>query len=151
MTRKQRSQYLTLHAVRELARGMAEQTGLESKTRACLSRINAKSTEMMRTCGDLTAADHRYFIQCADKLRSAWDNDGDQMHTPSAFVSIALTLVADQVAAIPAKATKVRREFATLEGMLATLYSHFDPEFADTTASKQGEAVANDYRALVAA
>ncbi|XXJ19880.1 hypothetical protein ACR42D_10115 [Desulfovibrio caledoniensis] len=151
MTRRQRSQYLTLHAVRELVQGMAEQTGLEPKTRASLARIRAKATAMLRACGEITEADARYFRECVDKLLAAWSGDGNTRHTPAAFVAIGLTLVADQVAAIPTKAAKVRADFQSLEGMLATLYSHFDPDLKDLAASKEGESIANDYQALVAA
>lgn len=150
MTRKQRAQYLTLHAVREMVRGMAEQTGMARKTRASLSRIRARTTEMMRACGEMTEADARYFSRAANKLVAAWQHDGDRGYTPEAFVAIGLTLVADQCAAIPKTATQVRKSFTDLEGMLATLYSHFDPDLKDHEASKQGEAVANEYRALVA-
>lgn len=151
MTSKQRQQYLTLHAVRELVRGMAEhRTQYARKTRGSLERIEAKVSLMLPAMGPLTAADIRYFSSAAAKLRAAWTDEGDN-YTPAAFVAIALTLIADQCAMIPAKAASVRRDFADLEGMLSTLYRHFDPDMTDTEANATGEAVAVEYRALVAA
>jgi hypothetical protein len=151
MTSKQRDQYLTLHAVRELVRGMAEhRSQYASKTRSSLARIEAKASAMLAALGFPTASDQRVFRAAATRLTAAWTEEGGR-HTPAAFVAIALTLVADQRAAIPPKAARVRKEFADLEGMLATLYRHFDPDMEDDAASTEGEAVANEYRALVAA
>jgi len=150
MTRKQRRQYLTLHSVRELVRGLAAQPGLKSKTRKSLSRIETKCTVMLAAFTDFTAADHRYFVQCANNLYRAWEKDEDT-HSYRAFVNIGMTLVADQVAALPATAAGVRREFQELEGMIFTLYQHFDPEVEDVQAMGEGEAVALDFQKLVAA
>jgi hypothetical protein len=150
MTRKQRRQYLTLHSVRELVRGLAAQPRLESKTRKSLARLEAKCTAMLDAFTEFTTADHRYFVQCADNLYRAWEKD-EETHSYKAFVNIGMTLVADQVAAIPAKAESVRREFQDLEGMLFTLYQHFDPEVEDSQAMNEGEAVAQDFQNLVAA
>lgn len=148
MTTKQRKQYLTLHAVRELVRGMAEQRNLHPRVEMLLAQIDIKATRMIESM-PITFSDARAFSRAAERLTQSWDGD-DSRHTPEAFISIALTLVADQVAAIPAKAVSVRNEFSDLEGLLADLYGHFDPEFDDRQASMEGEAVANEYRCLVA-
>lgn len=151
MTSKQRKQYMTLHAVRELVRGMAEhKQDFERKTQLSLERIERKVTGMLEALGEPTVTDWAYFTKAANRLRAKWDGE-DEGHTYAAFVAIALTLVADQCALIPPKAVKVRKEFSDLEGMLATLYGHFDPELENMAASKEGEGVADEYRKLVAA
>ena len=152
MTTKQRRQYLVLHAVRELVRAMAEHgTDYERKTRKALDRIEGRVSGMLDALGRLTAADSRYFIVAAHNLRTAWTSPDGDRYTPAAYVAIALTLVADQFSAIPPRAEHARREFATLEGMIATLYQHFDPEMQDNAASEAGERVAEQYRHLTAA
>lgn len=150
MTTKKRKQYLTLHAVRELARGMREQQGLSPRADMLLSQINCRTTAMLDALGEITTADSRVFRAAADSLIAAWSDDGDR-HTPAEFVAIGLTLVADQYAAIPAKAVRARQDFSDLEGLLALLYEQFDEGMTDMVASKRGEAVAVEYRSLVAA
>ncbi|WP_018123870.1 hypothetical protein [Desulfovibrio oxyclinae] len=151
MTTKQRRQYLTLHAVRELVRGMGEHRQcFEKKTRESLRRIERRVTAMIEALGQPTRSDQACFARAADKLNSAWVDEGGG-HSQAAFVAIGLALVAEQRAEIPAKAAKARQEFADLEGMLATLYRHFDPDYEDMVASDEGEAVAREYRQLVAA
>lgn len=151
MTTKQRRQYLTLHAVRELVRGMGEHRQcFERKTRESLRRIERRTTSMIEALGQPTRSDYAHFAKAADKLRSTW-TDENPRHSQAAFVAIGLSLVADQRAEIPRKAAQVRKEFADLEGMLATLYKHFDPDYEDMAATNEGEAVANEYRMLVAA
>lgn len=151
MTSKQRRQYLVLHAVREQVRGMAEHwSQWPRKTKQSIARIEARTSTMLEALGKPTYADMRAFGDAARKLRTAWNGEGENC-TPAAFVAISLALVADCRAAIPAKAARVREEFATLEGMLATLYQHFDPEMTDAHAADEGESIATEYRAIVAA
>jgi len=152
MTTKKRRQYLTLHAVRELVRGMNEhRLDFPRNTRSSIARIEKRCTEMIDKLGEPTITDIMTFKRAGDRLRNTWKEEDSSNHTPAAFVAIGMTLVADQLALIPKKALFARQCFETLEGMLCTLYKHFDPEMEDMKASKEGELVAAEYKLLVAA
>jgi len=145
MTRNQRRQYLTLHVVRELCRGMKEHGNIPDKSRKSIDRIINKANGLMAGLGTVTPADARHFYRAAEKLRK----DDQEYVSQAAFVGIALASVADTVRDIPQKAT-ARAEYEQLEGMLFTLYRHFDPSVEDNEAADTGEAIAQEYRALVA-
>ena len=149
MTSRQRNQYLTLHVVRELCAGMLQTGQLEKKSRDSLRRITARVEQMIEHLGQPTPTDARAFRESADRLNAAWNGDEAPISRP-AFVSIAMCAVADQVKALPRKAVKARKEFLELEGMLFTLYKHFDPDVEDTEAMDEGEEIANEYQRLAA-
>ena len=150
MTKSQRRLFLTLHAVREMANGMTTTGKLTSKSRASLGRILARVGSEIDALGPATAADARAFTATRDRLVSTWTGDEVAMSRP-AFVCVALALVADHRATLPKTATATRATCAALEGMLFTLYRHFDPDMADTKSMNQGEQIALEYRAVVAA
>jgi len=140
-----------LYAVQSLIETMWEdKKEWQSKTRKQLKRIKQDVSDMISGYGYPTVSDWMVFKRAANRLSFGWSEHDGSKHGPAAFVCIAITLVADQVSLIPKKAKYTRAPFERLEGMLATLYRHFDPDYEDGVSSMQGEAVAKEYRFLVA-
>lgn len=150
MTRSTRRFFLVLHTVHELAAGMLATGDLMKKSRESLYRILAHSQREMDSFGPLTTADKDHFRRIAAKLREAWAGEDAPVSRP-AFVSIGLTLLADHRANLPKGATRTRKACARLEGLLMTLYLHFDPDLADLDAMRQGETVAREFQVVTMA
>ena len=152
MTKSQRKYYLILHAVLMQCEGMLETGDLQSKSRSSINRIKGLiEAEQLFFLEKNTYADVRYFNEVANKLHKMWQTNGGEDVTRPAFVAICISLIDSHRESLPENATRVRAVCDKLEGMLFTLYKHFDPDCEDSEASAIGERIANEYRAACAA
>jgi len=154
MSRSKRNTYLALMVVKNICKGM-QRTDAEAKatrkhedllhpnSRASIKRILAKIEAEMPAYKIQTASDSRFMRAAADKLHTMWKDD--EIIPRPAFVAVALNLVVDHKAALPQNATKAIALFDSLEGMLATLYSHMDPDNEAIDDMNHGEKLAREY------
>lgn len=150
MSKNQRSLYFILHAVQSMATGMLSTGGLQKKSRDSLQRILNRVEREMESLGPINENDARHLRRAGEALRESWAVNGEEQLSRPAFVTIAMALMADHRAELPPRAKKARRTCADLEGMLFTLYQHFDPGLTDRTAMDIGADIAAEYRQTIA-
>ena len=154
MNKSKHNTYLVLMAVQNICEGMqrTDATAKDSNTpedrlhpnsRASIKRILAKIQDAMPTYQPKTASDGRFMMDVATKLRIMWADD-ESIPRP-AFVAVALNLVVDHKETLPQNATNARALLDSLEGMLATLYSHMDPDNEALDDMNHGEKLAREY------
>ncbi|XPV77963.1 MAG: hypothetical protein ACNI27_08590 [Desulfovibrio sp.] len=125
---------------------------LLNKSRSSIKRIQCLvEAEQLFFLDKLTHTDQRYFKKTANTLNKMWQTDGGEEVSRPSFVAICISLVDSHRESLPDNETKVRTTCDRLEGMLFTLYKHFDPELTDDEATKIGERIANEYQSACAA
>ncbi|GFM38280.1 hypothetical protein [Desulfovibrio psychrotolerans] len=154
MSRSKRRLYVVLHVLRSICQGMLQtdaeakeardtEARLASKSVQSIKRILARVEAEMDALGTLDASDNRYMIEVGDKLRAAWSDD-EQLTRPT-FISVALAMVVEHKDRLPHNATQARAMYDALEGMLSTLYNHFDPDLSALPDMNHGEALAHEF------
>lgn len=160
MSKSKRNSYMVLRVVLNVCEGLQrtdahakatnDQEGrLLPKSRESVKRIIAKVQASFPDFATKTASDGRYLMNVATKLKTMWSDD--EYIPRAAFIALALNMVVDHKNTLPHNATKARALFDTLEGMIATLYSHTDPNNEAIDHMNHGERMAREYMRIAIA
>ena len=151
-----RRQCATLAFLEIILQNLSPDVCKAKKTRDCLERIDNRKKKMFlaitgtHSHSEMGHIKGNQYGRLLHKIIDAVHSLPDGLIAID-WISASILIMEEQYNEIPAKQTKVRREWAWLMGSLITLYGHFDAEFKFVDSMKRGVVIGEKFRRVVEA